>query len=44
MDYSLLIGIHDCKLAAEEYEAEREAKDCEPHEGSDSEDYDSGER
>lgn len=43
MDYSLLIGIHDCKLAAEELEAERDGNRSEHHD-SDSEDYDSGER
>jgi hypothetical protein len=45
MDYSLLIGIHDVRQAAEDAEARGDGKGNDAHHESDSEnDYDSGER
>lgn len=41
MDYSMLIGIHDCRQAAEDA---NEGRDDERHHDSDSEECDSGER
>lgn len=44
MDYSLLIGIHDVRQAAEDAEA-RDGNRSDPHHDSESEnEYDSGER
>jgi hypothetical protein len=44
MDYSLLIGIHDCHQAAEDAEARGDGNRSDDRHDSESDDYDSGER
>lgn len=44
MDYSMLIGIHDCRQAAEDAAEGRDENSRDAHHDSDSEENDSGER